>query len=150
MSNHDAERRASRRRDEDVAAQDVLETERSIFHALTRTRRIGTLVGSICIMVGIAIGAASAMATLPKEVKRTQTQLASLDSSTNRRVDHVQLDMDNIRSGHDSIRQSLVDIKAELSMQRYTQCIIARRIAPDIRPDGCDAAGKGGSPAPRP
>lgn len=136
------------RRQEDAALQDALDTNRTIFRTLTRTGRIAGAVGSLSLLVGIGIGAVSAAVKMPAEIRKTTQQLTALDSTTNRRIDALQVQQVEYRTSHDSIRQILSKIDGELTLQRYTQCIIARRVAPDIRPEGCDAKGGAGGGTP--
>lgn len=140
----DSERRGIHRREEDTTAQEALDTGRTIFRTLTRTGRIATAVGSICLFAGVVIGAVSTATKMPAELKRTRAELDTASAATNRRVDSVHAEVSRFQEGIDSIRISQLEIKGQLALLRFSQCIVTRRVAPDARADGCDAT-KGGN-----
>ena len=142
------------RRADDEAQAEILDhavQDAPLVHRLLQTGKVAGAVGAICMVLG-GLGAALGMrmvgptATIAAEA---QTR-ARGDSILGGRIDVNACTIQQLRRSTDSLVSIMSDMRADLRISAYSQCVMFRKYAPELRAPGCDAAEKRGGPNPSP
>lgn len=141
------------RRADDEANAEIVEhavKDAPIVHRLLQTGKVAAAVAAICLPlagVGAAVGLKWYGPTDGIADERTARERA--DSILHSRVDLNAGQITQLRRSTDSLVAILSDVRSELRLNSYAQCAMMRKLAPELRAPGCDAATRqGGGPTP--
>lgn len=142
------------RRTDDEANAEIVEhavEDAPLVRRLLHTGKVAAAVGAICLPLG-GMGAALGMKFVgPSEgIKAEAMVRARADTVHDGRIDLNAAAIVQLRRSTDSLVGILTDVRSELRINNYGQCVLMRKFAPEMRAPGCDAsAGRGGGISPR-
>lgn len=127
------ERRGEYRREEDVEAHEIANhavQEAPIVSQLLKTSKVAGAIAIVFTMIGGVTGAVATAASQHVERVKFESNIQTeLDS--NRRM------IFSARRNEDSLFAMIRDIHTDAVTSKYIQCVLLRRVAPDLLPDGC-------------
>lgn len=143
-----AERRLFRRREDDQAQAAIVDGAVQVTPIVQRLLHTGKVAAALT-MIGVFVGGVGAalgqrIAGPSDDIRALAELAAHADSLLDRRIDSTQSQVRINRLRQDSVLQLIAAMRSDLQFQSYTQCILLRRFAPDLRPQGCDAAERRG------
>jgi len=143
------ERRKNRRRADDEAQAEIVEhavADAPLVHRLLQTGKVAGAVGAICMILG-GVGAALGMRLIgPTAAIVAEAQArARGDSILGGRVDINSGTIQQLRKSTDSLVSIMTDMRSDLRLSTYSQCVMFRKFAPELRAPGCDAAERRGN-----
>lgn len=148
------ERRQHRRRASDIEEHEIVERAIEQAPLVSRLLRTGKVAAACLALGGLLGGVGGAMGTRitgpADDIRDVRAQIAKVDTTLNRRIDSTSSKIARVEDRQDSLLVVLNAVNTKLEFQSYTQCIMLRRFAPDLRPQGCDAAERRGGTSPQP
>lgn len=140
------------RRADDEAQAEIVDhavKDAPLVHRLLQTGKVAAAVAAISLPLG-GIGAALGMKYVgPSASIAAEAELrARADSVIHSRVDNNSAILAQQRRSTDSLVQILIDVRGELRLNSYAQCAMMRKLAPELRAPGCDAATRQGGTVP--
>lgn len=116
-----------------------------LVHRLLNTGKVAGAVGAICMILG-GVGAALGMRLVgpTASIAAESNARARGDSILGGRVDINATTIQQLRRSTDSLVTIMSDMRSDLRLSTYSQCVMFRKFAPELRAPGCDAAEKRG------
>lgn len=146
-----AERRQYRRRADDVKEHQIAAEVDAELPILAQILKAGKVAGAL-FALGTLIGSSSAFISLRvlrgDELAQERRDRMAADTMLRRSIDSNYVRITGVQSGQQEIIVQLQHVVNELELQSYAQCIVIRRVAPDVRPKGCDAVERRGGTQP--
>lgn len=131
------------RRDTDTETHEIAElaVERAtLVTRLLHTGKVAGAVGAIALVGGSMLTALNRRIVGPSDdIAALRRDMLAGDTAIARRVDVNSAAIANDRALRDSLVRIVLRFDAKLDRMAYSQCVLARKIDPDLRPDGCDA-----------
>lgn len=141
------ERRKNRRREEDVVVDHAVK-DAPLVHRLLQTGKVAGAVAVIFALLGGVGGAIGMKLVGPTaSIAAEGAARARADSIIHDRIDMNAGSIQTLKRSTDSLVQIMIDVRGELRLNSYAQCAMMRKLAPELRAPGCDAATRqGGGP----
>lgn len=131
------------RRDTDTETHEIAElaVERAtLVSRLLHTGKVASAVGAIALVGGSMLTALNRRIVGPSDdIAALRRDMHAADTMIVRRVDVNSAAIVNDRSLRDSLVRIVLRLEAKIDNMAFSQCVLARKIDSDLRPDGCDA-----------
>ncbi len=139
------------RRAEDEENAEIVDhavADAPLVHRLLQTGKVAGAVGSVCMVLG-GIGAALGMRMIgpTAAIMAEANTRARADTVLDARIDANVVTIQQLRRSTDSLVSIMGDVRSELRIQNYAQCIMFRKLAPELA-QGCDAPPRRGGTTP--
>lgn len=119
------------------AGDEQIAKEYPIVGQLIHTGKVAGAIAVVASLLGVVMGAVGyRVVGPPQDLQRLEAKIVTVDTSLRRRIDTVDA---RTRIATDSIFRELREIQREQALSSFIQCVTVRRLAPELRPPGCDA-----------
>lgn len=126
------------------AGDQQIAKEFPIVGQLIHTGKVAGAIAVIASLLGVIMGAVGyRVVGPPQDVQRLEAKIVTVDTSLRRRIDTIDA---RTKTATDSLLRELREIRETQRNQErsqelssFIQCVTVRRLAPDLRPPGCDA-----------
>lgn len=142
------ERRHQRRREDDVARDEIVVGAVEVAPVVSRLLQTGKVaaamlaVGALVGGVGGALG--QRISGPADDIRQVREEVAGVKSMLGARIDSTQSGMRQLQQSIDSVKAITSETRTELRLSNYGQCVLMRKFAPELRAPGCDAAERRG------